>query len=701
MRRQPATRILGVSVAALVLALTQALAYGAAGQDWPMFGHDARHTGVSAETGIGASNAAALAVEWQANTGAASYTSPVVVTDAASRRTLVYQGSQNGAMSAYDADTGARAWVFKIPSQIQSSPSVVDGVLYFGASDHHFYALDAGTGSLICKADVGGVIAASPVVVDPDGTGLVAYFGDNGLTGSDDGGHVLAYNAVDGNAAANCSRKWAFAGFGVPAGSSPLTGSWSPPAFATDRNGRPLIVVGSSSPDCAVYALDARTGQQVWRFQTQIFSQDSDVGAGPTISPPGVNGFADGVAYVAGKNKVVHALNLRTGALIWRFGIGADAPGSGGATRSTAALLGNRLFLGFGKGTYGLDATTGAKVWRSDTGTEVISSPAVTGPPGEEVLFVGDLGGTVRALRAVDGRQLWSNPTGAFIYSSAAVSDGRVYIASSSGFLFAFSLAGTSSGAPDTRIDHPANGSVIPHPGGALSLTGSASDDKGVVDVLVGVKNRSTSKWWDGATGTWVALFTPNRATLGPSSGTSRNWSYAWPAPVGGGDFMVQAEAVDSDGQHDTVVPTAAFTVTGLNNPPDTTITSPVFKQVFNFPGGVRQEFDIQLAGQATDVAGARPGVTRVYVTVKNREHGEWYCGTCAVRWQPTAFRNVATLTSAGSTTTSWRLVMRAYDHPHSYYVTAWAVDRDGNEDATRAVLQRFCVRDPGDISCA
>ena len=79
-------------------------------------------------------------------------------------------------------------------------------------------------------------------------------------------------------------------------------------------------MVGSSSPDCAVYALDARTGRQVWRFQTQIFSQDNDVGAGPTISPPGVNGFADGVAYVAGKNKVVHALNLRTGALIWRFG---------------------------------------------------------------------------------------------------------------------------------------------------------------------------------------------------------------------------------------------------------------------------------------------------------------------------------------------------------------------------------------------
>ena len=98
-----------------------------------------------------------------------SFTSPAVVAHEATGRTLVYQGSQSGAMSAYDADTGSRAWVFKIPSQIQSSPSVVNGVVYFGANDHNFYALNAGTGALICKADVGGVItigAAGAVAIN-------------------------------------------------------------------------------------------------------------------------------------------------------------------------------------------------------------------------------------------------------------------------------------------------------------------------------------------------------------------------------------------------------------------------------------------------------------------------------------------------------------------------------------------------------
>jgi hypothetical protein len=44
---------------------------------------------------------------------------------------------------------------------------------------------------------------------------------------------------------------------------------------------------------------------------------------------------------------------------------------------------------------------------------------------------------------------------------------------------------------------------------------------------------------------------------------------------------------------------------------------------------------------------------------------------------------------------------MRTYDHPHSYHVQAWAQDRDDEQDTTRAILSRFCVRDAGDDTCA
>ena len=43
-----------------------------------------------------------------------------------------------------------------------------------------------------------------------------------------------------------------------------------------------------------------------------------------------------------------------------------------------------------------------------------------------------------------------------------------------------------------------------------------------------------------------------------------------------------------------------------------------------------------------------------------------------------------------------WRFTFPTYDHPHTYSITAWAVDRNGNPDPTRAVVSRICVRDVG-----
>ena len=105
--------------------------------------------------------------------------------------------------------------------------------------------------------------------------------------------------------------------------------------------------------------------------------------------------------------------------LDWRFSIRNDSPSAGGATRSTAALLGNDLYVGYGAGVYDLDATTGAKIWKTEdfspTTPEVISSPAIAGPPGDRVLFIGDVGGAFRAY-SLAGRQLWSYDSGAFVY---------------------------------------------------------------------------------------------------------------------------------------------------------------------------------------------------------------------------------------------------------------------------------------------
>jgi outer membrane protein assembly factor BamB len=686
-----------------------------AGQDdWPMFHHDVTHSGVSGETTLDSTNAANLGLRWQANTGSPAYTSPAVVYNPTLGKTLVYVANQDGTFGAYDAQTGDRVWYYKVPAHLQSSPAVVNGTVYFGASDYKLYALNATTGALRCTFTTGGAIAASPVAVDPDGAGpegVTVYFGDNGLTGSDDGGHIWAVHGVDpADSFTDCSQDWVFSGFGQPAGSQTLAGSWSPPAFGFDGGGRAVIAVGGSSPDNAVYGLDALTGARIWRFQTQVFTTDNDVGAGPTISAPGVNGFAGGVAYVAGKDRIVYALNLRTGAELWEFSIRADAPKAGGATRSTASLVGNRLYIGYGKGVYALNATTGAKVWKTEQSAgiatmEVISSPAISGAANQRVLFVGDLAGKVYAFDVQTGNDLWSYATGGFIYGSPAISAGRVYIASSDEFLYAFGLGGgTASAPPETTLTSPVNNATLPNPGGSLQLSGGATDDVGVQKVYVAVKDRNSTKWWDSSTNSWSTVFQQNLATLASPGAGSTGWMFSLPVPATGGVYYTQAEAVDGDGQSDVSVAKVNYTVSSSGNPPETTITSPVYKQIFYFPDGVRQSFPITITGTASDPTGSNRGVAKVFIFVKNREHAEYYCGSagCAggALWSPTYRKLQATLDNPGAASTTWSLTFPTYDHPHSYFVAAWAQDLNGEIDQTRATVQRFCVRDPGDTTC-
>jgi outer membrane protein assembly factor BamB len=707
MPRTGTIRLATMLVVTVTLGLVVAApAGGAANEDWPMFGHDPRHTGTTTDTGLGATNAGSLNLQWQTNLGQAISASPAVVHDTTLGRQLVYLADSSGTVTAVDGRTGERVWSHRATANINSSPAVFRGVLYIGSSDHRLYALNATTGARLCSFDTGGVISSSPVAV-ATADGVVVYVGDNGIGGSNDGGHVWAINGVDPNAAGDCTQKWAFDDFGNPPGSQPDAGMWSPPAYATDRNGRALLVAGSSSPDNAAYAFDALTGRVVWRFQTQFFFPDGDVGAGPTISPPGANGFADGVAYVIAKTGILYALNLTTGAKLWEFSIRADAPVSNGPTRSTPALVDDRLYLGYGSGVYGINAVTGAKLWRtqSDTAVEVTSSPAVTGSAGDRVLLVGDVAGKVYALRASDGAKLWSYATGGLIYSSVAVSGGRAFVGSSDNFLHAFGLGGGTSARPVATITSPANNSTVPNPLGNQAMSGSATDDRGVDRVLVSVKDRNTSKWWDGTTRTWSKYFAENRATLASPGATSTGWSFSFPAPASGASYLAYADAVDGDGQHSAPVAEARFVVASSGAPPDTTITSPTRKQVFNLPSPPAS-FPITASGTATDSGGANPGIARVTVVVTNTEHGEYYCGpngcpgTPGVSWRTQYTTLQAALAQPNASSTNWSLTFSVMDHPHKYSVRAWATDRDGEVDPTKVRVSPVCVRDPGVRSC-
>jgi hypothetical protein len=342
----------------------------------------------------------------------------------------------------------------------------------------------------------------------------------------------------------------------------------------------------------------------------------------------------------------------------------------------------------------------------------VISSPAITGPVvsgGGRTLWVGDMSGKLFGF-GTTGSKLFQYATGSFIYGSPAIADGHVFITSSDGFLYAFALGGAIGPKPDTTIASPADGANLPNTG-TVNVTGSATDNTSVAKVLVAIKNKNSGAWWDSSLQKWSKTYQENLASLTNPGGASTNWSTSFPVPFDGGPFLIQASAVDSGGQHDPTPDAHSILVAANGNPPETTITDPVFRQVFHPPfnsvtGLYNVPYYIQVSGTATDSGGANPGIAKVFVSVRNIEHGDYNCGPATGAlpegcWQPTFTSVLATLANPGANSTTWTFQFPIYDHHHKYRIVAWSQDKDNEVDPTRFVIGRVCVRDPGDNTCA
>jgi outer membrane protein assembly factor BamB len=399
--------------------------------NWPMFRGDLTHSGVSPETAINTTNAGTLTAGWTASVGTAAYSSPAVVSlKALGGEPVVFVGGSSS-FSAYPASGGAALWTFPVAKAISSSPAVLNGVVYFASNDGNLYALNAATGALRCSYAMNQFTEDSPVVIAaPDGSGPLIYEGTVPTPGP---GFMYAIYGP-GNTHGSCTKDWSFDGWKIL-----QTGTWSSPAYAKNAKGTPVVVLGTDDPDNSVYALNAKTGAQVWTYQTNNTDANDDVGASPTISAPGVNGFADGVVYITGKDKVTYALDLTTGKLIWQHALVAGTAGDVSGT----ALAGNRIYLGSDTGVYALNATTGAVVWHVLSKLAFYSSPAIGGAAGQQVLIIGNLTGHLYALNLATGAILWNQqPDTAGYWSSPTVSQGTIYITGKDGQLLTFAPSG-------------------------------------------------------------------------------------------------------------------------------------------------------------------------------------------------------------------------------------------------------------------
>jgi outer membrane protein assembly factor BamB len=211
------------------------------------------------------------------------------------------------------------------------------------------------------------------------------------------------------------------------------------------------VYIGSG--DGRLYALDARTGEARWEFPT----------GRAVSSTPAV---AEGLVFAGSRDNVFWAVDAGSGKQRWRLETGPDMPlpwgfETGDLYTSSPAYDGGTVFFGSGDGqVYAVEAGSGEVRWRFATGGRVRSSPAIAGGR----LYVGSADGTLYALDLRTGREVWRFDTeghklesGTFgfdrrtIQSSPAVADGRVFVGSRDGFLYAVDAA---TGRRLWRVDH-------------------------------------------------------------------------------------------------------------------------------------------------------------------------------------------------------------------------------------------------------
>ena len=240
---------------------------------------------------------------------------------------VVYFGDELGEFHAVDASTGKRRWTFRAEGGITSSANLLGDRVLFGSYDNHLYCLDAANGERVWRYETAGYVHGSPAVLG----------GSAVTTGCD--GFLRLVDVRTGKESGAVQL-----GTYVAASCAVLKGRGYVGTFGNQ-----------------VLGIDLEEGRILWRYEH-----------GKHQFPFYASAAVDGnVVVVGGRDKMVHALDPKTGEALWTFAAGARVD-------SSPVLVGDRVFFGSEKGVvHALDVVTGKETWRFETGSAVVASPAV------------------------------------------------------------------------------------------------------------------------------------------------------------------------------------------------------------------------------------------------------------------------------------------------------------------------------------
>ena len=339
---------------------------------WPMYCHDARHTGRSPYSTAGNTGFE----KWRVWTNGWIMGGPVIDNDG-----TIYVGSHDF-YAIYP--NGTLKWKYDTPHVIESAAAIDEnGVIYIGtmyAMPNYLYAIYTSNGTLKWKYQTGNHIHSSPAIAE-DGT---IYFGHDGSGYPHYTGWIIALYP-------NGTLKWRY---------ETNDYIYSSPAIGDDGT------VYCGSHDTYLYALYPNNGTLKWKYKTGHWIRVS-----PCIAD-------DGSIYVVSLDYYLHAVNPN-GTLKWKTNVGAG-------TSPTIGQDGT-IYCGY-RALHAIDPIDGSVKWTFDIGDTMRGGTPCNSIDGTIYIGTSD-NGWIIAVNP-DGKEKWRRRVGGCESAPAIGEDGTVYVGS-------------------------------------------------------------------------------------------------------------------------------------------------------------------------------------------------------------------------------------------------------------------------------
>ena len=348
--------------------------------DWPVFRGNAAMTGVG-QTEIKGE----LTIAWEFKTGNAIDGTPVYADG------VVYVGSADKHLYAVDFATGKQKWKAPLGSPVRASPGVKDGRIYIGDVDGKFHCVDAANGKILWAFEAKQEIVSG-----------CNFFEEKILFGSNDG--CLYSLTKEGKQEWLFSIDQPINGSPAVADGYSFVAGCDEILHVVDlKTGKEVGQVGIGGPAGSTAAVAEKT-VFVGTMANQVIAIDLTKPTAPTKlwtfeaakrQQPFYSSAAitESLVLLGSRDKRLYALDRKSGKEVWSFATDGMVDGS-------AVVVGTTVYLGGSSSDgnfYCLDLKTGTKRQELNLNSAVTSSPAV----GPNAILVGTEKGTLYCLKGV------------------------------------------------------------------------------------------------------------------------------------------------------------------------------------------------------------------------------------------------------------------------------------------------------------